>query len=188
MNLLNLGDYASFYFFSALFQGNSALLALSAMFIIYTRQSIENNIFKLEKIITDYLRSSSNIAINYGSVLSLESYNEQHFRNLDEAARKKIKNAMTEDAWKKRFKELKGLINKNNNLWNEARRPMVSMLVILIVSTIILPFSNVLHEVKPFELIVIVIVMTAEIISLFILFNFIKAQSNDKLLKFDSLT
>ena len=49
MNLLNLGDYASFYFFSALFQGNSALLALSAMFIIYTRQSIENNIFKLEK-------------------------------------------------------------------------------------------------------------------------------------------
>lgn len=178
---LNLGEYASLYFYSALFQGNAALITLSAMFVIYKSQSLENKFLKIEGMLLDYFKKSFNLNINYRDIWALENYDENIFGHLDGGTKQKIKETMEGDHWRTRFAELKTLRKNINNLWEQAYPSLIGIFSALILSIVLLPFSSLIHKNYSFELLLFISVITLEVISIKNLYTFIRKQlKNDK--------
>jgi hypothetical protein len=55
--IIPLGEYTGLYFYSSVFQGNMALLALVGVFAIYKLQQIHNNIAEIKKFVIQYILS-----------------------------------------------------------------------------------------------------------------------------------
>ena len=148
----NVGDYASLYFYSALFQGNAALVTLSAMFVIYKSQSLESEFIKKEEMLISYFKSVLNKALNYGTIWALENYIEDMFKDLDGGTKDKIKKIIESNHWKTRFSEMRNIKNDVDNLWKEAAPSLIGIFSAVILSIILLPFSDLIHKNRSLEL------------------------------------
>lgn len=176
----NLGEYASLYFYSALFQGNAALITLSAMFVIYKSQSLENKFSKIEEKLLVYLKKSFNLNINYRDIWAFENYDETMFGHLDGGTKQKIKETTEGPHWKERFTELKKLQTHIDELWGEARPSLIGIFCTLILSVILLPFSNLIHKNAFFETLLFILIIVLEVISIRNLYFFIRKQLTEK--------
>lgn len=164
------------FFYSSLFQGNAALVTLTAMFVIYKKQGFDFALTRIERIIIDYLTNSCKISINYGDIHELEVYKEEMCKDLDRDIKSKLKELQESTQWRARFKELKDLKKEFGIFIQEAIRPMVNIFILLIVSIFILPFSGLIHEFPYIELILYIIFLVFQGISLIALFSFIKKR------------
>jgi len=174
LNTLNINEFASFYFYSALLQANAALVTLTAMFIIAKRQFLDNNFNNIEKIIIDYFKSSHGININYGDIFTLESPPKDFYEKIAVGKRKPILEMMETHAWKARFTELKKIKDQRDELWKNAFPAITFMFAVLFISVILLPFSSLIHEILFLELLLFFIVILSEITSLILLFIFLR--------------
>lgn len=176
----SVGDYVSLYFYSAVLQGNSALITLTAMFIIFKRQILDNRYIQIEKVITEYLSKSANVCVNYSDVLSLEKMSEEMIKNIDESSKKKIKENEESDVWKSRFDELKNINCQKKLLWDFAMPSFIGLFFILIISIIFLSLASYIHSFRIVEIILLSIISSLESISLYYLYRFIKNLSIDQ--------
>jgi hypothetical protein len=172
--MVSFSEYASFYFYSALFQGNAALITFTAMFVIFKRQTLDNKFYQITKIIVDYFKSVTRANVNYGDIFSLKFLSNESIKHLEKSSQERIKELRKSDDWKSRFVELEQINNHKNSLWKNAFPPIFSMLIILIISIILLPFSYNIHQSIIMELFLVMMSISLEIISLLLLFNFIK--------------
>lgn len=172
----NVGNYASLYFYSALFQGNAALITLSAMFVIYKSQSLENEFMKKEEMLVSYFKSSFNVALNYGTIWAFENYIEGMFPSQDGGTKEKIKKLIESDHWKTRFTEMRNVKNEIEGLWKAAAPSLIGIFSALVLSIILLPFSDSIHKNGNFEISIFILVIILEVYSIRKLYLFIKKQ------------
>ncbi|MBI2051210.1 hypothetical protein HYT33_00405 [Candidatus Roizmanbacteria bacterium] len=172
----NIGEYSSLYFYSALFQGNAALITLSAMFVIYKSQSLENKFAKIEEMLLAYFKRSFNLVMNYKDIWSLENYDEKLFGHLDGGTINNIKETIQGVHWKARFVELRLIQRDINKLWVEASPALKGIFYALILSIVLLPFSNLLHKHIYLELLLFILIIILEVISIKNLYIFIRKQ------------
>lgn len=169
-----IGDYVSLYFYSSIFQGNAALITLSAMFVIYKKQILGNEIYRLEKVIVNYVQRGYGVSFSYNNICELENISEDLIKNLDEKTRKKLVELGGGAGWQARFNELKKVISERDLIWYDAFLPMRGLILVLIGSSILLILTTWLHTNVKIEFLALDIILVFEVINLFNLFNFIK--------------
>lgn len=113
---LFFSESTSLYFYSALLQGNAAMISLVGVFYIFKKQELKSYFSRKEKIITDYLKSTCSITMNYEDIFFLEEYNDKICENLESKSKDKLKKTIEDAAWVARFKELHDIVNKLKNL------------------------------------------------------------------------
>lgn len=175
----NISNSVSLYFYSAIFQGNAALVTLTAMFIIFKKQALDNRSVQIERIIVDYLKSSVNICINYGKIHDLKFLSEDAIDRLDGDSKNKIKGLQNSSTWKSRFEELEKIENQNKGLWNKVSSSLAGLFIVLIFSSILLPLSSYVHENLKVEFFLFEIILFLEITCLSGLYFFIKEVLKD---------
>ena len=175
----NLGEYASLYFYSSLFQGNASLIAVTAMYIIYKRQDLNATFDRKANAAVDYLSKTTNTSWNYGNIYEFEAYavDEEVYKNFDENTKSKLKSTMAHDAWKARFKELRGLDEERCNLWLNAKQSIFLIACILAVSILMLPFSELIHKSSLLECVLFLLLIACEFFALYNLYKFVSTNS-----------
>ncbi len=174
--LQGIGEHGSLYFYSSIFQGNAALVTLTAMFIIYKKQGFDYSINRIERIIIDYLTNACKISINYGSIFELEIYREEMCRGFDDKLKDQLKEMTSSIQWKNRFDELRELKKEFNIFIKDASRSMINTFTLMILSIALLPFSEVIHQNRYVEIGLFIIMIILQIVSLMILFNFLRRR------------
>lgn len=174
--MIPFSDSTSLYFYSALLQGNAALVALVAMFLVYQKQHLDSEFDRLESIIIDYLCKTANVIVNYGNIFKFEKYSEDICKDLDEGSKVKLKNTLGHSSWAARFEELKNVDSRRNTLWSGALPSIRLIFIILGASVIMLPLSDQIHGFVRLEAVSFVVYVMAEIFALVSLFKFIKGQ------------
>lgn len=172
----NFSSSTSLYFYSALLQGNAALIALVAVFLIYRKQYLDSSFDKIEKMLVNYLAKKVNVVLNYGSIFYFEVYSEAQWLGVDESAKESAKSVMTHNSWASRFGELKYIEKTRKDLWNNASGSIVSIFSILIASVFMLPLSDLVHSFFWVESTSFLLFVIVEILTLVALFRFIKGQ------------
>lgn len=160
-------DSTSLYFYSALFQGNAALVTLSAMFVISKKQAYDQVFEKLEKIAIEYLKGVANVSANYGSIFEFETFKIESHVNVDQPTQEKIERVMAHPSWKERFLALRKIDAHRANLLRDASRAMSLILLALMASIVLLPFSTVIHQSVGVELALFLAAIAVEIFGLF---------------------
>lgn len=169
-----VGDYVSLYFYSAIFQGNAAMITLSAMLIIYKKQSLENEVFRLENIIINHLKDVYGISGLYKDIDNFEHFPDELIKDLDDGKKTSLLKLKESDAWKKRFVELRSIIQEKNSLWYKAFVPIRGLFLVLVTCASLLIITSWIHIYARMEFLILDIVLCLEVISLFRLFDFMK--------------
>ncbi|OGJ51555.1 hypothetical protein A2335_03720 [Candidatus Peregrinibacteria bacterium RIFOXYB2_FULL_32_7] len=171
-----ISSSTSLYFYSAFLQGNAALIGLIAIFIVYKKQYLDSSFDRLEKIIINYIHKAIGITLNYGNIFEIETYNINIYKDINNENKIKIEATTKEQAWIKRFSELKNIDNQRKTLWKTASLPIKLIFIILGASVISLPLSDFIHLNIYLEIILFIIFTISEICTLKLLFVFIKNQ------------
>lgn len=174
--MIPFSDSTSLYFYSALLQGNAALVALVAMFLVYQKQHLDSEFDRIEKIIINHLQSTAKISVNFGDIFEFEKYDEKYCQNLSDEAKTKYKKILENSSWVARFEELKNVDSQRKTLWSSALPPIRLIFIILGASVIMLPLSDQIHGFVILEAISFIVYVLAEIYALCSLFKFIKGQ------------
>jgi len=174
--MILFSESTSLYFYSALLQGNAALITLVAMFLVYRKQYLDAVFDNLEKRIIDYLSKVANIATNYSDIFHFEKFDEGLCKDLDEPNKQKIKKVLETTSWCARFNELRDAEKKRKDLWQDAVVPIRLVFIILGASVIMLPLSDQVHHYVWFESISFIVFVLSEIFTLKLLYKFIKGQ------------
>ena len=133
LNLLQsgIGASTSLYFYSAFFQGNAALIALTATFTFFRHQGLRDEHRRIEDIQINHAKSV-NLTYSYGDILTLEAPTQ-----FDEP---------NKHAWNARKKELVELVDAIDRLWRNFFRFFSTILVFLFLSIVVLPLSDSIHK------------------------------------------
>jgi len=169
-----VGDYVSLYFYSAIFQGNAALITLSAMFIIYKKQALENEIFKLENVVMCHLKDVYGVSALYSDVCNFENFPDELINDLKDDKKTELSKLKESPAWKKRFEELKVIKSEKDSIWRNAFVPIRGLFLVLMSCALLLILVTLIHSNIKIEFLLLDVVLCAEIVSLFSLFDFMK--------------
>lgn len=179
--ILFFSKSTSLYFYSALLQGNAAMISLVGVFFVFKKQELKNYFSHKEKIITDYLKSTCNIIINYADIFIFENYNDDIFKNLTAESKNKLIETMRSAAWVVRFEELHNIANKIKELNNKSSLPIILIFSILLASVLILPMSNFIHKYYYIEFSLFTIFCLVEGVTFIKTYKFIASQMLDDL-------
>lgn len=174
--MIPFSDSTSLYFYSALLQGNAALVALVAMFLVYRKQYLDSAFDRIEKIMINHLQSTTKLTANFGNIFDLEKYDEKYCQNLSDEAKTKFKKVLENSSWAARFEELKNVDSRRSTLLSSALLSIRLIFIILGASVIMLPLSDQIHGFVILEAISFIVYVLAEIYALCSLFKFIKGQ------------
>ncbi|MFA5994134.1 MAG: hypothetical protein WC823_04190 [Parcubacteria group bacterium] len=174
--MISFSEATSLYFYSALLQGNAALITLVAMFLVYRKQYLDAIFDNLEKRTIDYLSKIANVATNYSDIFHFEKFNNELCKDLDSTSKEKFKNVTEHSSWIARFDELRDANKKRGELWQNAVMPIRLVFIILGASVIMLPLSDQIHVSAWLESLSFLVYVSSEIITLRLLFKFIKGQ------------
>jgi len=152
-------DSTSLYFYSAVFQGNMALLALVGVFVIFKLQQISSAIQEKDKIIIEYIQNSFRVLVQEGKHLPSIPINYKDTGDLknvlsniiqgnrfNEDIRNKANELLNEDAdLDQRFNERDNLQNSKKSVINRIIAPFIMTFFVITLSLILLPLSNTIH-------------------------------------------
>ncbi len=159
-----IGTSTSLYFYSAFFQGNAALIALTATFTFFRHQGLREEFRRKENILIGIYRAQ-NLALNYDDILTVA------MPALDEP---------NIAAWNARKEELVVLVDAIDRLWRNFFRFFSVILLFLFLSIMVLPFSDSIHKNLSLEFWFFVSFILFQAIILYLLFIFCKALRNKK--------
>lgn len=174
--MILFSDSTSLYFYSALLQGNAALVTLVAMLLVYRKQYLDSVFDRIEKIMINHLQSTAKVTANFGDIFDFEKYDEKYVQNLSNETKIKLKKVLENSSWASRFEELKNVASRRNTLWSGALPSIRLIFIILGASIIMLPLSDQIHGFVRLEAIFFVVYVIAEILALVSLFKFIRGQ------------
>ena len=159
-----IGASTSLYFYSAFFQGNAALIALTATFTFFRHQGLREEFRRKENILIGIYKAQ-NLTLNYDDILTIP------VPALDEP---------NTAAWNARKKELVELVDVIDRLWRNFFRFFSVILLFLFLSIVVLPFSDSIHKNLSLEFWFFVSFILFQAIILCLLFIFCKALRNKK--------
>lgn len=159
-----IGASTSLYFYSAFFQGNAALIALTATFTFFRHQGLREEFRRKEDILIGIYKAQ-NLTLNYSDILTIPA------PTLDEP---------NTAAWNARKKELMELVDAIDRLWRNFFRFFSTILLFLFLSIVVLPFSDSIHKNLSLEFWFFVLFILFQAIILYLLFRFCKALRNKK--------
>lgn len=174
--MIPFSDSTSLYFYSAILQGNAALVTLVAMFLVYRKQYLDSVFDRIEKIMINHLQSTVKISVNFGDIFAFEKYDEKYCQNLSDETKTKLKKVLENSSWVARFEELKSVDIQRKTLWSSALPPIRLIFIILGASVIMLPLSDQIHGFARMEALSFVVYVLAELFTLGLLFRFTKGQ------------
>jgi hypothetical protein len=169
-NVLNLlqsgiGASTSLYFYSAFFQGNAALIALTATFTFFRHQGLRGEFKRIEDIQINHA-IAVNLTFSYDNISTLEAPTQF--------------GKPSKQAWNARKKELVELIDATDRLWRNFFRFFSAILLFLFLSIVVLPFSDSIHKNLGLEFWLFISFIIFQAIILYLLFRFCKALRNKK--------
>jgi hypothetical protein len=171
-------EYVSLYFFSAVFQGNMALLALLGVFVVFKRQELTSEIQGKDAAIVSYVQNyldlivsqSKHVAINYPNVEALPNIilNMSNDQTLNNTIRARCKALHEDSNFNARFTERSVLVEKRRTVASSMVEPFGWILFIIIASLALLPFVHSIHTKTPWlELALIIATITLNIWALY---------------------
>jgi hypothetical protein len=148
-------EYVGLYFFSAVFQGNMALLALLGVFVVFKRQVITSElqgkdnaiIAMVQNYLDKALVAGHHVAMSYESVAELPAIlkSMSEGKGYPPNVQAKAKPLNDDPNFKARFAERQSLIDKRKNVLNLMAPPFAWILGIIIFSLLIMPFAHSIH-------------------------------------------
>jgi|GEM_PF-6503271 hypothetical protein len=159
-----IGASTSLYFYSAFFEGNAALIALTTTFTFFRHLGLREEFRRKENILIGIYKAQ-NLILNYDDILTIP------MPKLDEP---------NTAAWNARKKELVELVDAIDRLWRNFFRFFTVMLLFLFLSIMVLPFSDSIHRILSLEFWLFVLFILFQAIILYLLFIFCKALRNKK--------
>lgn len=160
-----IGANASLYFYSAFFQGNAALIALTATFTFFRHQGLRDEFRRIEDIQINHARAIP-ITFSYDDISALNAPPQFDVDN--------------KQAWNSRRQKLIELTDAIDRLWRNFFRFFSTLLCFLFLSIILLPFSDSIHKNLNLEFWLFVSFILFQGIILYLLFIFCRALRNKK--------
>ena len=160
-----IGASTSLYFYSAFFQGNAALIALTATFTFFRHQGLRDEFRRVEDIQINHAKAI-NLTFSYDDISTLEAPTQ-----FDEP---------NKQAWDSRKQGLIELTDAIDRLWRYFFRYFSAILLFLFLSIVVLPFSDSIHKNLSLEFWLFVSFILFQAIILYLLFRFCKALRNKK--------
>ena len=170
-------DSTSLYFYSALFQGNAALITLTAMYTIYRRQDLDSAIDKKEANAMEFLARATGTFSMYSDFDVYKTFSEDLFKGINEKQKSDARKVIEDPAWGTRFGEIKDLKDMRDTLWNNSKPSLKSLLFAIIAAMLALPFTKIFHIFQPIELILFLTFISWEIFTLYELYHFMRSSS-----------
>jgi hypothetical protein len=184
------GESTGLYFYSAVFQGNMALLALVGVFVVFKLQYISWRKQALEEIITFYYNAaheSANVPIVHDKPRSIEEMEQKEHElkitNPNSATRPhEISTLLIYlDRLKPKFDERRMLISKITEFIAQFYRPFFWTLTVIGLSLILLIFAHAIHNCVMLEIVFFVVTILTNIFSLFYIGKFVlRALQHDE--------
>ena len=152
-------DYVSLYFFSAVFQGNMALLALLGVFVVFKRQEITSELQGKDNAIVNTVQNYLDWAVVGGLHVAMSYKGVDDIQNIvsDMAQGKgyppnvqaRAKPLDNDPNFRARFDERNALIDKRRNVLKQMTPAFGWILSIIIASLIMLPVTHSVHTKTP---------------------------------------
>ena len=183
------GESTGLYFFSAVFQGNMALLALIGVFVVFKIQQLNSLIIQLNDIMVKFVRD--NFSVRKGGLPipflykidedvveifdALKNYIKDHHD-----AKDTVQSLENNEHLNKLYNQGKSYSVQKNKFKTEMKLPIILTLFVIIVSLICLPFIHKIHySWMLLEIYLITITILLNIVALFLNIKFIiKAVKN----------
>jgi hypothetical protein len=150
-------NYTSLYFYSAVFQGNAALLAFAAVFVVFKLQVLSQSLQSNETSIATFARD--HFAMNSAQVFEpirakftdVEAILPEIDKLLTDPAYGQtrhniIQSLRSNTTFVALIGEHKIVKSKRSQLIAEVRKPFVQLLIVMIISLLLLPISNFVHS------------------------------------------
>ena len=160
MNFIH-DSYVGLYFFSAVFQGNMALLAIVGVFAVFKYQSLQNTLQSIEGRLTDFVHDyikhfipGEQLYLDYSTLQSLTS-------SLDTLAKKYPSQADVADYvrhldklpfYSRSLVQRAQVVAMITDISKSVRKPLIATLTVVIISLGLLPISQSIHATDPFIL------------------------------------
>jgi hypothetical protein len=142
-----LDSYTSFYFYSSVFQGNMALLAFAAIFVVYKIQLLNNEIQLADQAIAERLNdwySKGNIPMSHETsmlLIDLDALEHVHADTLDPKLKEFCESNIFR-TWHIRRHALRVNISA---VRRSLRQPIYWVLSVIFTSLVLLPLSSLIH-------------------------------------------
>jgi len=150
--MINIGDSTALYFYSAVFQGNMALVALTGVFVIYRLSVLSGMKRYISASIVGIVERDLGEWIKQGTVPALytaiESIKEE-LEKLGAEGKKwseKAKDLLSDRTFTALVKEYDELTEHENQIKRRMLLPLALTLAVVIVSLILLPLARVVHD------------------------------------------
>jgi hypothetical protein len=164
-----LSAYTSYYFYSSVFQGNMALLAFAAVFVVHKIQLLNSEIQMADQGIAERLNewyTRDNVPMSHETsvlLIDLDALEMSHSHSVDPRL-KDFSESNTFRTWHLRRHALRLNITA---VRKSLKRPLYWTLSVIILSMILLPLSTLIHSEPWFiEWILVLITIVLNVISL----------------------
>lgn len=172
-----LDNYTSFYFYSSVFQGNMALLAFAAIFVVYKIQLLNNEIQLADQAIAERLNewySRENIPMSHETsmlLIDLDALESVHMDTLDQRL-KEFCESNTFRTWHIRRHALRVNISA---VKRSLSQPLYWILSVIFSSLVLLPLSSLIHtEPWYFEWSLVLVVIVLNVVSVMKVVRFMR--------------
>ncbi len=164
-----LDAYTSYYFYSSVFQGNMALLAFAAIFVVYKIQLLNNEIQLADQALAERLNdwyTRENISMSHETsmlLIDLDALESAHTDTMDPKL-KLFCESNTFRTWHIRRHALRVNISA---VRRSLKQPMYWTLSVIFFSLVLLPLSTLIHtEPWYFEWSLVFLVIVLNVVSL----------------------
>jgi hypothetical protein len=172
-----LDSYTSFYFYSSVFQGNMALLAFAAVFVVYKIQLLNNEIQLADQAIAERLNdwySHHNVPMSHETsmlLIDLDALEHVHADTLDPQLKEFCESNVFR-TWHLRRHALRVNISA---VKRSLRQPLYWTLSVIFSSLVLLPLSSLIH-IEPWyvEWSLVLVIIILHTISLLHIVRFMK--------------
>lgn len=159
MNYLN--DSVSLYFYSAVFQGNMAVLALIGVFVVFRLQQLANQLQSKEIVILNYIQGrfdtirQGGVPINYDKVTDIINELEMIANNATGVAygdhiQQRAKEISEEEGLLRRLEEYSSLSDEILGIKRKWKFPFILILCVILLALIFLAIAFWVHTNYPF--------------------------------------
>ena len=183
-------EYVGLYFFSALFQGNMALLALLGVFAVFKRQEITSELQGVDNAIVASVQfyldwgvvPGQHVAISYGSVADIPNIikDMSEGKGYPPNVQARAQPLHNDTNFRARFIERNALIERRRTILSKMAPAFGGILSIIIGSLLILPFVHAIHTKTPWlELAMVAVTIISNVWALIVTKRFVWQMLKD---------
>jgi hypothetical protein len=172
-------EYIGMYFFSAIFQGNMALLAFLGVFVVFKRQELMSELQGKDSLIVSFVQNYFDLILPAGKHMAFSYRSIEDLPNVIHAMidngsypsniQSRAKALHTDPNFNARYSERNQIITRRSSVLKLLVKPFWWILGIVIVSLLFLPFIHSIHLNYPIlELLIVISTILANVVALFV--------------------